>query len=231
MRYLEKLLAASAALHRHLCPRQVLGVRMGIMAGRLLDLYLPQTDKRLLTIIETDGCFADGVSVATGCWVGRRTLRLEDFGKVAATFVDTHTGRSVRIAPSSETRTLAAAYAPEACNKWKAYLLGYQRMPEDLLFLWQWVTLATSIEVVVSHAGRRAVCEVCGEEIVNEREVIREGTVLCRACAGQAYYAVLEPVEQKPAAPTLKQLSGHRLVAIGLAAQISEAMNELPQTH
>jgi formylmethanofuran dehydrogenase subunit E len=45
----------------------------------------------LLTILETDGCAADGVSAATGCWVGRRTLRVEDFGKVAATFVDTQT--------------------------------------------------------------------------------------------------------------------------------------------
>ena len=57
----------------------------------LLNLPLPQKDKRLLTFVETDGCFADGVSVATGCWLGRRTMRLVDYGKVAATFVDTHT--------------------------------------------------------------------------------------------------------------------------------------------
>lgn len=230
MTVLQELLAASAALHRHLCPRQVLGVRMGIMAGRLLSLCLPQTDKRLLTFIETDGCFADGVAVATGCGVGRRTLRLEDFGKAAATFVDTRTGRSVRIAPSFEARTLAGDYAPEACNKWEAYLIGYQRMPEDLLFAWQWVTLATSIDAVVSHAGGRAVCQVCGEEIVNEREVIREEMVLCRACAGQAYYAMLEPLEQKPAAPGWNQLSGHPMAAIGLAARMGEEIHELHQT-
>ena len=50
---------------------------------------LPQTDKRLYTFVETDGCFADGVMVATGCSLGHRTLRLIDYGKVAATFVDT----------------------------------------------------------------------------------------------------------------------------------------------
>ena len=31
---LDELLALSAALHRHLCPRQVLGARMGLLAGR-----------------------------------------------------------------------------------------------------------------------------------------------------------------------------------------------------
>jgi formylmethanofuran dehydrogenase subunit E len=67
---LAALLQQSAALHRHLCPRQVLGVRMGLYAAELLGLALPQSDKRLFTIVETDGCFADGVSVATGCTLG-----------------------------------------------------------------------------------------------------------------------------------------------------------------
>ena len=89
METLADLLAQSSVLHRHLCPRQVLGVRMGLLAAELLSLDLPQTDKRLLTIVETDGCFTTGLSVATNCWVGRRTLRVEDYGKVAATFVDT----------------------------------------------------------------------------------------------------------------------------------------------
>ncbi|RMG81603.1 MAG: formylmethanofuran dehydrogenase, partial [Chloroflexi bacterium] len=58
---LEELLARSAADHNHVCPRQVLGVRMGVLAAKLFDLPLPQTNKRLLAIVETDGCFADGV--------------------------------------------------------------------------------------------------------------------------------------------------------------------------
>ncbi len=65
---------------------------MGLLAGRWLGLDVPRDDKRLLTFVETDGCAADGVSSATGCRVGGRTLRVIDFGKVAATFVDTLTG-------------------------------------------------------------------------------------------------------------------------------------------
>ncbi|MGB1288420.1 MAG: FmdE family protein, partial [Aggregatilineales bacterium] len=75
---------------------------------------LPQRDKRLITFVETDGCFADGVSVATGCWLGRRTMRLMDYGKVAATFVDTLTGDAVRIAPHPQSRTRAITHCPDA---------------------------------------------------------------------------------------------------------------------
>ena len=52
---LDDILERAAALHRHLCPRQVLGARMGILAGRLLSLELPQKNKRLYTFVETDG--------------------------------------------------------------------------------------------------------------------------------------------------------------------------------
>ncbi|MFQ5613294.1 MAG: FmdE family protein, partial [Anaerolineae bacterium] len=184
----EELLQRSATLHQHLCPRQVLGVRMGLAGGRWLGLDVPQTGKRLLTIAETDGCATDGLAVATGCWVGKRTLRVLDFGKVAATFVDTHTRRAVRIVPSAQSRNRAQAYAPQAGNRWEAYLLGYQRMPDEELLDIQEVTLAFSIEKLLSRDGYRVNCDVCGEEIINEREVVRAGLTLCRPCAGERYY-------------------------------------------
>lgn len=184
-----ELLQASAQLHKHLCPRQVIGVRMGILAGKVLALDLPQTDKRLFTIVETDGCAADGVSAAANCWVGHRTLRIEDYGKVAATFVDTKTGRAIRIVPRAAARVTAQAYAPEAQNKWEAQLLGYQRMPADELLCAQTVHLNLSIEAIISRAGAKAICALCGEEILNEREIILDGKTLCRSCAGSSYYS------------------------------------------
>ena len=161
MKSLDELLQACAALHHHLCPRQVLGVRIGMLAGEILGLDLPQSDKRLLTIVETDGCGADGISVATGCWVGRRTLRIEDYGKVAATFVDTGTGRAVRIVPRAEARQLACEYAPKALNNWEAQLLGYQRMPAKTLLSFQSVHLKVPAEWLISQPGRRVSCESC----------------------------------------------------------------------
>ena len=188
---LNELLEASAVLHRHLCPRQVLGVRMGLLAGELLGLEVPQAKKRLLTIVETDGCAADGIAVATNCWVGRRTMRVEDYGKVAATFVDTHSGQTVRVAPHAESRGRARAYAPDARNKWEAQLLGYQRMSASELLAVQTVQLKTPAEQIISRPGTRTACDVCDEEIINEREVVREGAVLCQSCAGHGYYHIV----------------------------------------
>jgi formylmethanofuran dehydrogenase subunit E len=191
----EELLYASAIMHQHLCPRQVLGVRMGLAGGRWLGIDVPQKDKRLLTIVETDGCLIDGLAVSTGCRVGRRSMRVLDFGKVAATFIDTQTGRAVRIFPSATSRQQAKAYAPEAKNRWEGYLLGYQRMPEAELLTIQEVALEVSLAEILSKDGYRVNCHICGEEIINEREVRREGLTLCRACAGERYYRLVgEPL-------------------------------------
>jgi len=188
MTTMDELLQASAALHDHLCPRQILGVRMGLLAADLLSLPLPQTDKRLLTIVETDGCFADGIATATNCWVGHRTLRVVDYGKVAATFVDSETGRAFRVAPHPQARERAPLYAEGARGHWQTYLFGYQRMPVDQLFVWREVALVDDVRAIISHPKARAVCARCGEEVVNEREVIQDGRVICRACADGAYY-------------------------------------------
>lgn len=185
---LPQLLSRTAALHHHLCPRQVLGVRMGVLAGRILNLELPQSDKRLFVFMETDGCAADGVSVATGCWVGRRTLRVLDFGKVAATFVDTGTGTAVRIHPHPAARQRAIALRPRAQSRWHAQLEAYQTMADQELLIAEPVCLEVDLDAIISQPGLRVTCQACGEDVINQREVRSGETVLCRACAGEAYY-------------------------------------------
>ncbi len=179
-------------MHKHLCPRQVLGVRMGLFAGELLGLEVPQTRKRLLTIMETDGCGADGVSVATNCWVGRRTMRIEDYGKMAATFVDTRTETAVRVYPHPQCRDVAPNYAPNAKNRWESYLIGYQIMPVTELLAYQLVQLRQPIGEIISKPNIRTLCVKCGEEIINQREVVKNGIVLCKGCAGNAYYIICD---------------------------------------
>jgi formylmethanofuran dehydrogenase subunit E len=92
-----ELLEDCASRHAHLCPRQVLGLRMGLLGGHLLRLEVPQTGKRLLTFVETDGCAADGVSVATGCTVGPHPAR--DRFRQSGRDVCRRASRRDRIAP------------------------------------------------------------------------------------------------------------------------------------
>ena len=67
-----------------LCQRQVLGVRSALLAAQQLPAALPQTSKRIIALVEIDGCYSDGVLVASGCSVGHLTMRVIDTGKVAA---------------------------------------------------------------------------------------------------------------------------------------------------
>jgi len=172
----------------------VLGVRAGLAGAAALGLDLPRNDKRLLVIVETDGCFVDGIEAACGATVGHRMLRVEDYGKVAATFVDVSTGRAVRVSPRLDVRQRAQDYTNEEGRHYFAQLHAYQVMPESDLLDVQPVYLTTPIQAIVNRAGLRVACDICGEEIINNRQVSYEGMNLCKACAGQAYYQpVLEP--------------------------------------
>jgi len=185
---LKTILDIAAARHSHLCPRQVLGARIGLAGATALGLAAPRRDKRLLVILETDGCFADGVEVATGCAAGHRTLRIEDYGKVAATFVDVQTEEALRVAPRLDVRQHAYAYAPDEPRHYFAQLRAYQIMPDEELLTVEPVQLLQPIRQIVSRPGVRVNCAGCGEEIINEREVIVDGQPFCRACSQGGYY-------------------------------------------
>ena len=185
---LGEMLAQTAAMHKHLCPRQVLGVRMGLYAAEVLSLDAPQKDKRIIAFVESDGCFADGVSAATGCTLGHRTMRLVDYGKVAATFVDSKTGRAVRLAPKAGVRKLAAEVAPDASNRWKGQLDAYQKIANEDLLEVREVEMNLDVQAIVGKPGNRVNCAKCGEEILNQREVLRDGEMLCLSCAGDSYW-------------------------------------------
>ena len=163
MQEIQALLELSSARHSHLCPRQVLGVRMALVGAATLGLELPCKDKNLLVIAETDGCFVDGLEVAAGVSAGHRTLRIEDYGKVGATFINVSTGESVRLAPRLDVRQRAQEYAPFEPRHYFAQLVGYQLMPDQELFSITSVTLTPTIEQIVSRPGVRVNCSVCGE--------------------------------------------------------------------
>ncbi|HLC02497.1 MAG TPA: FmdE family protein [Anaerolineales bacterium] len=190
-------------MHDHLCPRQVLGVRMGVRAGTELGIDLPQADKRLIALVETDGCTADGIGVATGCWVGRRTMFIVDYGKVAVTFVDGESGRSIRILPHPAARSNTIDYAPRIQDPWQRQLVAYQVMPDDELLAVQQVRLTLDFSALISEPAKRSICYSCAEEINNGREVMLDGRTLCRYCAGEAYFVPLDSPGQAALPPAI----------------------------
>ena len=190
---LQILLEKSASDHSHLCPRQILGVRLGLLGMKMLGFHEPPPKKRLLVIAESDGCFVDGVTAATDCTVGHRTLRIEDYGKTAATFVDSAGVQVIRVTPTLDIRERAYAYAPDEPRHYFAQMRAYQIMPDEEMFSVENVVLNTPIQEIISRPGVRTNCDICGEELNNEREIHQGGLKLCHTCAGGGYYKVALP--------------------------------------
>jgi len=188
----EYLLEAEKA-HGHLCAGQVLGVRLAMLGLEKLGIEDPRGKdrKRLVTFVEIDRCATDAIAVVTGCRLGKRALKFRDWGKMAATFVDVSNGQAIRIAARESSKALARTMHPEIESKNQQQMLAYREMPEDDLFTKQWVKVELPAEEFPGYKGERIVCAECGEGINFRRELVRDGRVLCHACAGERYYEVL----------------------------------------
>src|SRR5258708_29218796 len=147
--------------------------------------------KRLVTFVEIDRCATDAIGVVTGCRLGKRALKFRDWGKMAATFVDVSTGKAIRIAAKESSKQLARTMHPDLADKNQRQMLAYREMAEDDLFTKQWVKVEMPPEEFPGFKGDRIVCAECGEGINFRREVVRDGRMLCRACAGERYYETL----------------------------------------
>ncbi len=191
MKSLDEYLNDAESAHGHLCAGPVLGVRMAMLGLARLGIEDPQGKdrKRLVTFVEIDRCATDAVAVVTGCRLGKRALKFRDWGKMAATFVDTAGGKAIRVAAKESSKALARSLHPEIADKNQQQMLAYREMPEEDLFDLQWVKVELPPEEFPGYKGERVVCGKCGEGINFKREVQREGKVLCRACAGESYYA------------------------------------------
>jgi len=192
---LDDYLREAEVAHGHLCAGQVLGVRLAMLGLEKLGIADPRGNKedrkRLVTFVEIDRCATDAISLVTGCRLGKRALKFRDWGKMAATFVDLSTGKAIRIAAKESSKALAHTMHPEIESKNQQQMLAYRETPEDDLFTKQWVKVELPAEEFPGYKGERIVCAECGEGINFRREVLRDGHVLCRACAGEQYYEVI----------------------------------------
>jgi formylmethanofuran dehydrogenase subunit E len=195
MKSLAEYLQDAEIAHGHLCAGQVLGVRLAMFGLKKLGIFDPQGKdrKRIVTFVEIDRCATDAIMVVTGCRLGKRALKFRDWGKMAATFVDLETGRAIRVAATESSKALAATMYPELPNKNQQQMRAYQEMEDEQLFQSQWVKVELPPEEFPGYKGERIVCAKCGEGISYRRELLREGKILCRACAGEKYWREAGP--------------------------------------
>jgi len=132
----QKLLEECGRMHGHICPGQLLGVRMALQGCRLVDVREPRgaDRKKIIVCVEIDRCLTDAVCAVTGVSLGRRTLKFFDYGKVAATFLNTESGAAVRLVALDSARTLADARHPDLCVKKDRQMRAYAEAGIEELF-------------------------------------------------------------------------------------------------
>ena len=188
---LDELLAECERLHGHICPGQVLGVRMALLGCGLLGVEEPRgaDRKKLLVWVEIDRCMTDALSAVTGVRLGRRSLKYLDYGKVAATFFNTGTGRAVRVSARDDSRELADRLYTEVESRKERQMLTYRGASEDELFEVSEVSVRLSEFDLPGRPRLRVKCVECGEGVNDGREVSNGlGEKVCKPCAGGGYF-------------------------------------------
>ena len=197
----ERNLQAAAAFHGHLCVGQVIGVRLAMLGLHLAGITDPLgTDrKKLVVFVEIDRCAADAIMTVTGARAGRRSLKIVDNGKMAATFVNLETGKAVRICSQPDAQDKALALYPGLDEK-SAQMRAYREMTDADLFQTLPVRVPIKCEDMPGSPVRKVRCAACGETVLDCRDVQVDGQTLCRPCASGATYYIAEPdtAEQTP---------------------------------
>jgi formylmethanofuran dehydrogenase subunit E len=190
----ETLLNESARTHGHLCPGQVLGVRMSMLGLSEIGIKDPRglDRKNLIVFVEMDRCATDAVQSVTGCSLGKRTMKYLDYGKMAAAFLNQKTGKAVRVIAREDSKEKARLCFPEIDDKYRAQLEAYKVLSDDDLFELMNVKIALRPEDMPGRPLTRTRCDACGEHVQDKREVFRYGKTLCRPCADGCYYRSVE---------------------------------------
>ena len=193
METFEELLVRAEHSHGHMCAGQVLGVRMAMLGCKAVGVADPlgADHKRLLVFVEIDRCAADAINTVTGCRLGKRTLKYYDYGKLAATFLNTKTGEAIRVVALDTSRETADRIFPEIENRYERQMVAYKQLPDEELFKVERVAVQVPTQDQPGRPVSRVLCDGCGEAVNDRREVVRGEQTLCRACAGDAYYTRL----------------------------------------
>jgi formylmethanofuran dehydrogenase subunit E len=196
---LDQLLKECEQLHGHMCAGQLLGTRMALRGCRLIGIDDPRGEdrKKLIVWVEIDRCMADAVSAVTGVRLGKRSLKYMDYGKVAATFLNTTTRQAVRIVALENSRALADERYPEITDKRERQFRAYFEAADDELFKTDFVEVELGEFDLPGSPRSRVPCSRCGEGINDGREKSdSSGRILCRACGNGSYYTVSSKATQ-----------------------------------
>jgi formylmethanofuran dehydrogenase subunit E len=165
---------------------------MAILGMKAVEISDPKGKdrKNLIVYVETDRCATDAILVVTGCQPGKRTMKIMDYGKMAATFMNLKTGKAVRVAAKNTDGD--KLYTREMIEK-DPRTVQYAEKSDEELFTVTEVKVEIRPEDLPGIPLRTVPCALCGERVMDMKEVMIDGKYLCVPCARNAgYYTLLD---------------------------------------
>jgi formylmethanofuran dehydrogenase subunit E len=186
----DECLQTAKAFHGDACGGIKMGARMAILGMNAIGISDPKGAHRkdFMVFVESDRCASDAILAVTGCQPGKRTLKIMNYGKMAATFVNLKTGRAVRVASiNREGDQVTTKEMIEQNPRSDDYLT----MPDGELFTVTEVLVKIPEGELPGRPSRIVTCASCGERVMDARDVTVEGKLYCRNCADSSpYYTV-----------------------------------------
>ena len=179
MNTFEQDLKEAIEYHGHLCGGQIVGVRMARLALKTIGIDDPKNFQDLIVYVECDRCLTDAIGTVTGCKLGRRNLKWMDYGKSAASFLNTRTGEAIRI--TSEKRN----HPPEGAD----LVEFFNTIEDEVMFKISRIKINyTPNDLPGKPISEPFFCPHCGEKVIDGRQVVKDGVAMCKACAYGSYY-------------------------------------------
>lgn len=164
----QKLWEDCVEFHGHECPGLAIGFRASIEAMRILDIKR-DVDEELYCITENDACGVDAVQVLTGCTLGKGNLIYRPVGKMAFSFYERKSGKSIRLMLKPMSQEMDR---PQR----QAFILNE---PLDSIF-----KVSDTFYELPEKAKifKNEICENCGETTAEHKIRLQEGKKLCLDC-------------------------------------------------
>ena len=178
MNTFEQDLQEAVAYHGHLCGGQISGVRMARLALKTLGIDDPKKFRDLIVYVECDRCLTDAIGTVTGNKLGRRNLKCMDYGKSAASFLNLKTGEAIRILSVYKSKP------PEGAD----LVEFFRSIPDEDMFITRRVKIKYRLEDLPGKPLDAMICPVCGEEVIDGRQISLDGVEMCKPCAEGAYF-------------------------------------------
>lgn len=173
--------------HGHLCLGQVLGVHL---AEKGMEVIGTNDPKKMIVYVENDRCIADAIQILTGTRLGRRSMKLVNYGKMAATFINTDTGAAYRVWVSGKINEMIGKVNSNRGEKERQYNLVLQSHSNDVVSV-QKVIVDIPPEDLPGKPKRTVACVQCGEKVMDGKDISSKDGPLCLACAKGPYYTLV----------------------------------------